>query len=34
MNPIHREADRSARLHLFQEVSTLGRQFAHTLLPC
>jgi hypothetical protein len=32
MNPIHRGADRSARLHLFQELSTLAQQFAHTPL--
>ena len=32
MNPIHRGADRSARLHLFQELSTLGQQLTHTLL--
>ena len=29
---MHREADRSAGLHLFQELSTLAQQFAHTLL--
>jgi hypothetical protein len=28
MNPIHREAAGSARLHLFQELSTLGQQLA------
>ncbi len=32
MNPLHRDADRSAGLHLFQELSTLGQQLAHTLL--
>ena len=32
MNPIHRDADRSAGLHLFQELSTSGQQLAHTLL--
>jgi hypothetical protein len=32
MNPMHRDTDRSAGLHLFQELSTLGQQFAHTLL--
>src|SRR5450432_683646 len=32
MNPIHREAVGSARLHLFQELSTLGQQFAQALL--
>ena len=29
---MHRGADRSAGLHLFQELSTLGQQLAHTLL--
>jgi hypothetical protein len=29
---MHRYADRSAGLHLFQELSTLGQQLAHTLL--
>jgi hypothetical protein len=29
---MHREAAGSADLHLFQEVSTLGQQFTHTLL--
>jgi hypothetical protein len=29
---IHRDADPSAGLHLFQELSTLGQQLAHTLL--
>jgi hypothetical protein len=32
MNPMHRDTDRSAGLHLFQELSTLGHQLAHTLL--
>ena len=32
MNPKHRDAICSAGLHLFQELSTLGQQFAHTLL--
>ena len=32
MNPMHREADRSAGLHLFQELSTLDQQLAHPLL--
>ena len=32
MNPMHPDADRSARLHLFQELSTLGQQLAPTLL--
>ena len=32
MNPMHRETDRSAGLHVFQELSTLGQQLAHTLL--
>jgi hypothetical protein len=31
---MHREAAGSARLHLFQELSTLGQQLAHTLLLC
>ena len=30
---MHREAAGSARLHLFQELSTLGQQLAHSLLP-
>ena len=29
---MHRDPDRSVGLHLFQELSTLGQQFAHTLL--
>jgi len=29
---MHREADRSPGLHLFQELSTLGQQLAHALL--
>jgi len=29
---MHRETDRSAGLHVFQELSTLGQQLAHTLL--
>ena len=29
---MHRDAGRSAGLHLFQELSTLGQQLAHTLL--
>jgi hypothetical protein len=29
---MHPDADRLARLHLFQELSTLGQQLAHTLL--
>ena len=29
---IHRDADPSAGLHLFQELSTLGQQLAHALL--
>jgi hypothetical protein len=32
MNPLHREAGRSAGLHLFQELSTLGQQLTRTLL--
>jgi hypothetical protein len=32
MNPMHRDVGRSAGLHLFQELSTLGQQLAHTLL--
>jgi hypothetical protein len=32
MNPMHREVGRSAGLHLFQELTTLGQQLAHTLL--
>ncbi len=32
MNPKHRDPGRSVGLHLFQELSTLGHQFAHTLL--
>jgi hypothetical protein len=32
VNPMHRDTDRSAGLHLFQELSTLGQQLAHTLL--
>jgi hypothetical protein len=31
---MHREADRSAGLHLFQELSTLGQHIAHTPLFC
>ena len=31
---MHRDADRSAGLHLFQELWTLDQQFAHTLLVC
>ena len=32
--PVHREIGQSAGLHLFQELSTLGQQLAHTaLLP-
>jgi hypothetical protein len=31
---MHRYADRSAGLHLFQELSTLGQQLAHPLLRC
>ena len=30
--PMHREAYRSAGLHLFQELSTLGQQLTQTLL--
>jgi hypothetical protein len=29
---MHRDADRSAGLHLFQELSSLGQKLAHTLL--
>ena len=29
---MHRDTGRSVSLHLFQEFSTLGQQFAHTLL--
>jgi hypothetical protein len=32
MNPMHRDTDRSAGLHLFQELFTLAQQLAHTLL--
>jgi hypothetical protein len=32
MNPMHRDTGRSVGLHLFQELSTLGQQLAHTLL--
>jgi hypothetical protein len=34
MNPTHRDAGHSVGLHLFQELSTLGQQVAHTLLLC
>jgi hypothetical protein len=34
MNPVHRDTDRSAGLPLFQELSTLGQQVAHTVLLC
>jgi hypothetical protein len=32
MNPMHRDADCSDGWHLFQELSTLARQLAYTLL--
>src|SRR5882724_9393654 len=32
MNPMRRQISGLAGLHLFQEVSTLGQQLAHTLL--
>ena len=32
MNPVHRDTGRSVGLHLFQELSTLDQQLAHTLL--
>jgi hypothetical protein len=32
MNPMHREARSSARLHLFQELPTLAQQLTHPLL--
>ena len=32
MNPKYRDVGCSAGLHLFQELSTLGQQLAHTLL--
>ena len=32
MNPMHREAADSVRLHLFRELSTLGQQLTHALL--
>jgi hypothetical protein len=32
MNPMHCDTGRSVGLHLFQELSTLGQQLAHTLL--
>jgi hypothetical protein len=32
VNPTHPDPERSAGLHLFQELSTLGQQVAHTLL--
>jgi hypothetical protein len=32
MNPVHRDTDRSAGLHLFQELSTLGQQLTPTVL--
>ena len=35
MNPMHRDdAERSAGLHLFQELSTLGQQLVHELSLC
>jgi len=33
MNPTHHEAAGSAGLHLFQELSTLGRSSRHAFAP-